>query len=158
VKHARIEYELEGASRVVMFERDGVALMMDGSVPVLIVQVDDAEDADALVAAIEKVDRPKKARKRATKLPAPAAAATPPPASDGDGARAVVPRPADLPPRCSTPECSIEALAGEKFCPVHIAVPDSIKAEWLSKSAARTAPKDGVGRARRIAAAIEVKP
>lgn len=88
---ARIEYLLE-SKRIAAFETNFdlspfVKLAAVGFASVLIVQVRDDEDADELIAAIEKVGRtPTKRKKRTASAPGPAAKSETPSGNGGDRA------------------------------------------------------------------------
>jgi hypothetical protein len=134
MRHARVEYQLEGDQRIVTYEESGAGEADFPPVPVLLVEVRDAEDADALALLIEKHDRaaPQKPRKRAVKDTTPAAAVAVPATSPGTAARGQ-----EDSPKCVRPGCLFDADKGDT-CRDDADASETDKAAWR---AARAKPK-----------------
>jgi len=153
----RATLEIESTGQAAHYETEGT-LGTESVGPVLVVEVEDFEEALELV---ETLNRSRAQKKRAPKLPASAAGSTQPPASNGDGARADGPKPGELPPKCETPECANEGTYETeegRFCSTHYSVAPSIRREWHAafvKAQQVTPAPEGAKKSRGIRKQIE---
>ena len=129
MKITEARMEIDGGNEAVYVDVEAdLPRLPDG--PYLAIGVEDFAEAQEMIATI---DRSRAHKKRTTKnTPAPGAEPAGPP-KDGDGARAEVPRPADLPARCETPDCANEGVVpseGGHFCDMHSGAGASVHREW----------------------------